>query len=95
MIKKGLFKRLENIRDMNLTQIQAIKDEGEQQVRERKSIGKSNTLKAIDDIRRKNHEADKILVDVRKVDTKLDTAENLFVQKLMELNTTLIFLCFD
>ena len=51
-------------------------------------------LKAIDEIRRKNHEADKILVDVKKVDTKLDTAENLFVQKLMELNTTLIFLRF-
>ena len=80
---------------MNLTQIQAIKDEREQQFRELKRIGKSNTLKAIDEIRRKNHEADKILVDVKKVDTKLDTAENLFVQKLMELNTTLIFLRFD
>ena len=80
---------------MNLTQIQAIKDEREQQLRELESIGKSNTLKAIDEIRRKNHEADKILVDVKKVDTKLDTAENLFVQKLMELNTTLIFLRFD
>ena len=79
---------------MNLTQIQAIKDEREQQFRELKRIGKSNTLKAIDEIRRKNHEADKILVDVKKVDTKLDTAENLFVQKLMELNTTLIFLRF-
>ena len=79
---------------MNLTQIQAIKDEREQQLRELESIGKSNTLKAIDEIRRKNHEADKILVDVKKVDTKLDTAENLFVQKLMELNTTLIFLRF-
>ena len=60
---------------MNLTQIQAIKDEREQQLRELKSIGRSNTLKAIDEIRRKNHEADKILVDVKKIDTKIDIAE--------------------
>ena len=32
-------------------------------------------LKAIDEIRRKNHEADKILVDVKKIDTKIDIAE--------------------
>ena len=32
-------------------------------------------LKAIDEIRRKNQEADKILLDVKKIDTKLDTAE--------------------
>ena len=32
-------------------------------------------LKAIDKIRRKNQEADKILLDVKKIDTKLDTAE--------------------
>ena len=93
--KEGLFKRLKNIKDTNLTQLQAIRDQGEKQLKELKNIDKSNMLKAIDEIRRKNHEADKILVDVKKVDTKLDTAENLFVQKLMELNTTLIFLRFD
>ena len=30
-------------------------------------------LKVINEIRRKNHEADKILLDVTKTDTKLDT----------------------
>ena len=30
MIKKGLLKRLENIKDRNLTQLQAFKDRGEQ-----------------------------------------------------------------
>ena len=29
--KEGLFKRLENIKDKNLTQLQAIKNQGEQQ----------------------------------------------------------------
>ena len=29
--KKGLFKMLENIKDTNLTQLQAIKDHGEKQ----------------------------------------------------------------
>ena len=55
-------------------QLQAIKDRGEQQLRELKNINKSNALKAIDKIRRKNQEADKILLDVKKIDTKLDTA---------------------
>ena len=73
--KKELFKRLENIKDRNLMQLQAIKDRGEQQLRELKNINKSNALKAIDKIRRKNQEADKILLDVKKIDTKLDTAE--------------------
>ena len=72
--KKELFKRLENIKDRNLMQLQAIKDRGEQQLRELKNINKSNALKAIDKIRRKNQEADKILLDVKKIDTKLDTA---------------------
>ena len=73
--KEGLFKRLKNIKDTNLTQLQAIRDQGEKQLKELKNIDKSNTLKAIDEIRRKNQEADKILLDVKKIDTKLDTAE--------------------
>ena len=52
--KEGLFKRPKNIKDTNLTQLQAIKDQGEQQLRELKNIDKSNTLKSIDEIRRKN-----------------------------------------
>ena len=31
--KEGLFKRLENIKDKNLTQLQAIKDQGEEQLK--------------------------------------------------------------
>ena len=45
--KEGLFKRLENIKDTNLTQLQTIKNQGEQQWRELKNIDKSRTLKAI------------------------------------------------
>ena len=44
--KEGLFKTLENIKDKNLTQLQAIKDQGEQQLRELKNINKSRSLKA-------------------------------------------------
>ena len=73
--KEGLFKRLKNIKDTNLTQLQAIRDQGEKQLKELKNIDKSNMLKAIDEIRRKNQEADKILLDVKKIDTKLDIAE--------------------
>ena len=51
--KEGLFKRWKNIKDTNLTQLEAIKDQGEQQLREVKNINKSNMLKAIDEISRK------------------------------------------
>ena len=73
--KEGLFKRLENIKDTNLTQLQAIKNRGEQQLRELKNISKSNMIKVIDEIRRINQEADKILLEVKMIDTKLDNAE--------------------
>ena len=68
--KEGLFKRLENIKDTNLTQLQAIRGQGEKQLKKRKNIDKSNTLKAIDEIRRKNQEADKILLGVKKINKK-------------------------
>ena len=58
--KEGIFKRLENIKDTNLIQLEATKDQGENQLRELKNIDKSNTLKAIDEIRKKNQDADKI-----------------------------------
>ena len=51
--KKGLFKKLENIKDTNLTQLQAIKDQGEKQLRELKNIDKSKMLETIDEIRKK------------------------------------------
>ena len=71
--EEGLFKRLENI--TSLTQLQAIKDQEEQQLREPKNIDKSNTLIATDEIRRKNYQANKILLVIKKIDTELDNAE--------------------
>ena len=44
-------------------------------MREIKNINKSNTLKVFDEIRRKNDETNKILLEVKKIDAKLDTAE--------------------
>ena len=70
-----MFKRLKNIEGKNKVQLQAIKDQGEKQLREFKNINKSNILKVIDEIRRKNDEVNKILLDIKKTDTKLDTAE--------------------
>ena len=51
--KEGLFKRLKNIKDTNLTQLQAIQDLGEKQLKELKNIEESRMLEAIDKIRRK------------------------------------------
>ena len=51
--KEGLFKRLENIKNKNEAQLQAIKDQGEKQLKEFKNIDKSKTLKAIDKISKK------------------------------------------
>ena len=73
--KEGLFKRLKNIEGKNQVQLQTIKDQEEKQLRETKNINKSNTQKVIDDIRRKNDEVNKILLKVKNIDAKLDTAE--------------------
>ena len=73
--KEGLFKRLENIKDKNEEQLQAIKDQGQKQLKELKNIGKSKTLKAIDEISKKNHEANKLLPEFKKIDRILDKAE--------------------
>ena len=48
-----MFKRLENIKDKQEEQLQAIKDEGGKQLKELKNIDKSKTLKAIGEIRKK------------------------------------------
>ena len=66
--KEAVFKRLENIKDTKLTQLQAIKGQGEL-----KNVDKSRTLKAISEIGRKNDEANKILL--KKIDAQLDTGE--------------------
>ena len=73
--KEGLFKRLKNIGDKNEVQLEAIKGQGEKQLREIKNVNKSNTLKVIDEIRRKNNEANEILLNIKKIDTKLNTTE--------------------
>ena len=70
-----MFKRLENIKDTNLTQLQAIKDQGEKQLRELKNIDESRTLKEIGEISRKNDEANKLVLKFRKIDRTLDKAE--------------------
>ena len=70
-----MFKRLKIIEGENEVQLQAIKDQGEKQLREIKNIDKSNTLKVIDEIGRKNDEANKILLDIKKIDETLDDAE--------------------
>ena len=73
--KKGPFKWLENIKDTNLTQLQAIKDQGEKHLKELKNIEESRTLEAIDKIRIKNDEAKDLVFKIKKIDTELDTAE--------------------
>ena len=93
--KESLFKRLENIKDTNLTQLQAIKDQGEKQLKELKSIDKSKTLKAIGKISKKNDEANKLLSELEKLDnaelvctktdgTKYDFNRFLFPLKFIE-----------
>ena len=56
-------------------QLQSIKDQGEKQLKELKNIDKSKMLKAIDEISRKNDEANKLLSEFRKIDETLDNAE--------------------
>ena len=48
-----MIKKKDCLRDKNEVQLQAIKDQGEKQMREIKNINKSNTLKVIDEIRKK------------------------------------------
>ena len=73
--KEGIFRRLENIKDKNEEQLQAIKEQGEKQLKGLKNIDKSKTPKAIGEISRKNHEANKLLSEFRKIDEALDNAE--------------------
>ena len=74
MIKKGLFKRLENIKDKNEEQLQAIKYQGEKKLKELKNIDKNKTLKAINKIS-KNQEANILLPKIRKIDKVHEKAE--------------------
>ena len=73
--KEGLFKRLKNIKDKNEEQLQAIKHQGEKQLKEFKNIDKSKTLKAIGEIKRKNDEGNKLVPKFKKIDRIIDRAE--------------------
>ena len=64
--KEGLFKRLKNIKDTNLTQLQAIRDQGEKQLKELKNIEESRTLEATDKIRRKMMKQETLCLKLRK-----------------------------
>ena len=70
-----------------------MKIKEKKQLEEIKNIDESRTLKAISEIGRKNDKTIKILDEIKKIDANL-ILQNLFVQKLMELNTTLILLRF-
>ena len=91
--KEVLFKRLENIKTKNEGQLQEIKDQGEKQLKEFKNIGKSKTLKTIGEISKKMMKQINYCLNLRKQMRHL-IMQNLFVHKLMELDTTLIFLGF-
>ena len=64
--KEGLFKRLKNIKDTNLTQLQAIRDLGEKQLKELENIEESRTLEATDKIRRKMMKQKTLCLKLRK-----------------------------
>ena len=68
--KERLFKRLENIKDKNEEQLQEIRDQGEKQLKELKNIAKNKTLKAIDEISKKNYEANKLVPKFRRIKRK-------------------------
>ena len=70
-----MFKKLKNIGHANLTQLQAIKDQGEKQLSELKSVGESRALETIDEIRIKNDEEKVLVVKIMKIDIALDTAK--------------------
>ena len=73
--KEGLFKRLENIKHKNEEHLQVIKGQGKKQLKELKNIGKYKTLKAINEISKKNAEAYKLLPEFKKIDKALDNVE--------------------
>ena len=73
--KKRAFEETKNIEGKNQVQLQAIKDEGKKQYGEIKNISKSNTPKVTDEIRRKNADVHKILLDINKIDETLDDAD--------------------
>ena len=75
MIKKGLLKRLENIKDKNEKQLQVIKDQREKLLKELKNINRRKTLKTTDESSEEKEEVYKLLFDSKKINDTLDNAE--------------------
>ena len=61
-----MFKRLENVKDKNEEQLQVIQDQGEKQLKELRNIDNNKTLKAINEISKKNAEANKLVPEFKK-----------------------------
>ena len=61
-----MFKRLENVKDKNEEQSQVIQDQGEKQLKELRNIDNNKTLKAINEISKKNAEANKLVPEFKK-----------------------------
>ena len=78
---------------MSLTQLQAMKDQGKKQLRELKNIDENRTPEAIDEIRKKMMKQKNQCLNLGKQIEHL-IKQNLFVQKVMELNISLIGLLF-
>ena len=68
------------IEQAKFEQLQAIKDQREKKLKELKNIDKSKTLKAIDEISKKNNEANKLLPKFKKTDRIFDKAELVFTK---------------
>ena len=73
--KEGLFKRLKNIEGKNEQQLHLIKDQGGKQLEQLKSIDKSKMLEITDKISKKNDEANKLLLEFKKIDQTLENAD--------------------
>ena len=73
--KEGLFKRLKNIEGKNEQQLHLIKDQGGKQLEQLKSIDKSKMLEVTDKISKKNDEANKLLLEFKKIDQTLENAD--------------------
>ena len=73
--KEGLLKRLKNIEDKNEQQLQVIKDQGGKQLEQLKNFDKSKALEIIDKISKKNDEANKLLLEFKKIDKALENAD--------------------
>ena len=71
-------KKLKNIEGKNEEKLKAIEDQGKKQLEkliDKINIGKNKTLKIIDKISRKNDEANKVLLEFRKIDKALDNED--------------------